>query len=169
MCEVSVRNRDRGYRIDLELVKAVALDLLRRSPWHPEEAVPYGFELGIEFLPSGSMAQVNQNHLGHAGSTDVITFDYGRIPGSDSARTLHCGEIMICPEVAVAQGRQFGTTWQTELARYLIHGILHLHGYDDQTPQARRVMKRAESRLLRETLARFAIRGLGVKRRSPKV
>src|SRR5439155_4782764 len=60
---------------------------------------------------------------------------------------LH-GEIFICIDDAVKQARQFRTTWQSELVRYLTHGVLHAVGYDDLTPADRCVMKREENRLL---------------------
>ena len=47
------------------------------------------------------------------------------------------------------QAGEFGTAWPEELARYVIHGLLHLHGYDDLEPAKRRVMKREENRLVK--------------------
>jgi rRNA maturation RNase YbeY len=61
---------------------------------------------------------------------------------------LH-GEIFICVDEAVAQARRFRTSWQSELIRYLIHGLLHLRGYDDHNASSRRQMKRKEDRVLR--------------------
>jgi rRNA maturation RNase YbeY len=81
-----------------------------------------------------------------------------------SAITLH-GEIFICLDDAVAQARLFGAFWQTELARYLLHGLLHLHGFDDLTPDARRRMKRQENRLLRLAQLQFPLRRLARSRR----
>ena len=81
-----------------------------------------------------------------------------------SAITLH-GEIFICLDDAVAQARLFDTAWQSELARYLLHGLLHLHGFDDQTPAARRRMKLQENRLLRLAQRQFPLRRLARPRR----
>jgi len=86
--------------------------------------------------------------------------------GSRPAATLRLhGEIFLCLDDAVAQARQFGTDWQSELARYLLHGLLHLHGFDDSTPRARRRMKREENRLLRLAQRQFPLRGLARPRR----
>ena len=90
------------------------------------------------------MAKVNWDFLRHEGSTDVITFDHGSTEGR-----LH-GELFISVPEAVGQAEEFGTTWEEELARYVIHGLLHLHGYDDLEPAKRRVMKRHENRLVRK-------------------
>jgi probable rRNA maturation factor len=68
--------------------------------------------------------------------------------------------------VAGEQARRFGVTWQAELARYIIHGILHLRGHDDQNATARRRMKREEGRLLKELDGRFRLSKLAHK---PKV
>ena len=70
------------------------------------------------------------------------------------------GEIFICIDDAVKQARQFRTTWQSELVRYLIHGVLHAVGYGDLTPADRGVMKREENRLLLMLSRQFSLRHL---------
>jgi probable rRNA maturation factor len=65
--------------------------------------------------------------------------------------------LFICLDDAVKQAREFRTTWQEELARYVIHGLLHLRGFDDLEPAARRVMKREENRLLRRAGRAFTL------------
>ena len=67
---------------------------------------------------------------------------------------------------AISQARQFGTTWTSELVRYVIHGVLHLLGHDDVRPVTRRKMKREENRLLKEIARRFPLRKIG---RDPKL
>ncbi|HTH46811.1 MAG TPA: rRNA maturation RNase YbeY [Candidatus Limnocylindria bacterium] len=100
-------------------------------------------EVGIHLVSAREMAQVNWDFLRHEGSTDVITFDHGSTP-----QRLH-GELFISVADAVKQAGEFGTAWTEELARYVIHALLHLHGYDDLEPAKRRVMKREENRLVR--------------------
>jgi len=73
---------------------------------------------------------------------------------------LH-GELFICIDDAVAQARPFRTTWQSEIVRYVVHGILHLQGFDDSTPDARRKMKRQENHLMRALAKRFSFHQLG--------
>ncbi len=68
--------------------------------------------------------------------------------------TLH-GEIFICVDEAIAQARKYAPRWQSEIVRYVIHGILHLLGHDDSRPAARRRMKREENRLLRRLAGKF--------------
>lgn len=102
--------------------------------------------LGFLLVTGTKMAHLNRQFLGHEGSTDVITLDYNDTPGTHQL----CGDIFICPEVAYTQSRAFNTTFHTELVRYAVHGILHLAGYDDTTPDERKRMKKRESTLMKE-------------------
>ena len=136
---VSVRNLQRRRKIDVRWLRQVAFRVLE------EELTARDYDIGICLVSAPRMTRLNEDFLGHQGSTDVITFDYsGR---RSQARLI--GEIVICVDEAVAQARQFHVTWQAEIVRYFVHGILHLSGYDDTTSLARRKMKREEERLLR--------------------
>jgi probable rRNA maturation factor len=64
---------------------------------------------------------------------------------------------------AIAQARKYRCPWQSELARYVIHGALHLRGYDDKRAPSRSRMKREEERLLRLISSRFNLRKLELK------
>jgi len=147
---LSIRNRQRVRAVETRLLRRVTLHLLRN------ELRCADFELGLHLVAAEAMALVNSTFLQHEGSTDVITFDHG---DGKAAERLH-GEIFICLDDAVVQSGQFRTTWQQELARYVIHGILHLRGYGDLEPRARRIMKREEERLLREMGRRFDLNAL---------
>jgi rRNA maturation RNase YbeY len=122
------------------------------------------FDLAIYLVGSPRIIHLNEAFLRHAGPTDVITFDYSNHASriTHHARHIH-GEIFLCVDEAVLQARRFRTTWQSELVRYVIHGVLHLLGHDDRRMAARRNMKRAENRLLRSMSARFALSRLACK------
>ena len=177
---LSVRNRQRVRRVNTPLLRRITLHLLG------EQLRIDDFALAIHLVAALEMARVNKVFLQHEGSTDVITFDHSQHVGADVRRIsnpngpstkrsepphvgcyqgLH-GEIFICLDDAVKQAREFRTTWQSELIRYVIHGLLHLCGHDDLKPAARRKMKREENRLLRETTKRFALAKL--ETRNPK-
>jgi rRNA maturation RNase YbeY len=141
--ELLIRNRQRVRAVNTAFLRQFTRAVLA------EQAGLTSFTLGIHLVGAGEMASVNETYLHHQGSTDVITFDHAGEPASG----LVFGELFICLDDAVAQARAFRTTWPAELARYVIHGILHLRGYDDTTARARQRMKRAENALLR-TLAR---------------
>lgn len=144
-----VANRQRVRRVDARWLRVCAVVLLEELLALTE------YELGVQLVGAREMAQVNQQFLAHEGSTDVITFSYAE-PGE--AR-LH-GEIFICVSDAVAQAAEWGTTWQDEVVRYLVHGVLHLRGFDDLEPAKRRVMKREENRLVTRLARRFALSNL---------
>lgn len=157
MSDLVLRNRQRVRRVHVRLLKQIARALL--AELEVAEA-----ELGIHLVAAGEMAGVNWQYLRHKGSTDVITFDLrdaAGIPSSPVRRgttgvKVH-GEIFICLDDAVKQARQFRTSWQAEIVRYLVHGVLHLLGHDDRQPAARRKMKREENRLLRRLAKEFPL------------
>jgi probable rRNA maturation factor len=131
-------NEQRTRALDLRLLRKITLQLL--SPLLDQTS----FELGFHFVGAKKMAKVNEAFLQHTGSTDVITFDYAEPPGDQ----LH-GEIFICVDDAISQAREFGTSWQREVTRYVVHSLLHLLGYDDLKPALRKKMKAEENRLMK--------------------
>ena len=114
------------------------------------------FELEITILGTLEMTRLNETFLRHRGSTDVLTFDYTEGPRKTALR----GEILVCADEARIQAARFHTSWQSELVRYLVHGVLHLSGYDDHSKASRRKMKREEARLLKELALRFDFKKL---------
>jgi probable rRNA maturation factor len=141
--------------VDLSLLRRILRTLLR-DLLHKEEV-----DLGVCIVDAAEITRLNEAFLHHLGPTDVITFDYAdRAPPSPGtglrrAGTLRaaasqplCGEIFVCLDVARAQARRFHTTWQSELVRYVVHGVLHLEGYDDRKAKDARPMKRAEDTLV---------------------
>ena len=108
------------------------------------------YDLTIVFVNETRMAKINLEHLHHEGATDIITFDYTTPP------LLH-GELIICPAVANEHAAQYQVTLGREIARNIIHGVLHLLGYDDKESTARKKMKREETRLLKKLSRRFSL------------
>lgn len=78
--------------------------------------------------------------------TDVLTFDLRDDAGAEALE----GEIVVSVETAARQARRLRVSPDEEVLRYVIHGVLHLVGYDDHTPGGRRMMRRQENRVLRE-------------------
>ncbi len=154
--DLAFRNRQRTRALNLPLLRRLTLQVLQT------ELGIRDYELGIHFVEAKEMASLNQKFLQHEGSTDVITFDHG---AAGSPAPLH-GEIFISVPDAVKQARAFGTTWQSEIVRYIIHGLLHLRGFDDLQPRKRREMKREENRLLLKMTRQFSLKQIAFKRRS---
>jgi probable rRNA maturation factor len=148
---LSVANRQRTKKINSRLLKEIAAALF--AELKIAEA-----ELGIALVGTREMARVNWQFLQHQGSTDVITFDHRdeALRITHRASRIH-GELFVCVDDAVAQAKTFKTNWQSEVVRYVIHGVLHLLNHDDLQPAARRKMKRAENRLLRRLAKRFSL------------
>ena len=96
------------------------------------------------------MRGVNRRHLGHDYVTDVLSFDLRG--GIAAGRRRLLGEVIIAPSVACRQARRFGQTYRRELARYVIHGLLHWAGYDDHAPTQRRRMERKQESLLQQLM-----------------
>lgn len=148
-------NRQRARRLDTKFLRDIIRTLLT------EELARNDFEVGISIVGEEAMTRLNESFLRHKGSTDVITFDY-----SETSRPKYlAGEIFVCLDEALAQAPRFRVTWQNELVRYIVHGILHLSGFDDKTAEARRKMKREENRLMRRLTAHFSLDRLEVKSR----
>lgn len=98
--------------------------------------------LQINFISSEEITKINEEYLQHEGSTDIITFNY-----SEDTFNLD-GECYICVPVAEENARKYDVSIQNELLRLIIHGILHLIGYDDQNQKDKKVMKKEENRLV---------------------
>jgi probable rRNA maturation factor len=166
-----IRSRQRVRVVDVPLLRRIARRLVE------VDLAIQDYELCLHLVDDPEMAQINGQFLGHHGPTDVITFDQSGL--FDSARlepaampkrlqpgTALCAEIFLSLRQAVAQAALFHTTWQLELTRYLIHGLLHLRGYEDGQPKARRRMKQAENRRLRQLAAVLPLASLA--RRPPR-
>lgn len=151
--DLRLLNRQRARDLDLRLLRQIIGALLADLLKQPH------YDLTVHLVSAPAMARVNQAHLGHSGPTDVITLDYA----APSPENLLAGEIFVCVDVAIVQAREFRAHWTVELVRYLVHGVLHLRGFDDGDPARRRVMKRAEARWLRELGRRFRLRKLARK------
>ncbi len=128
---VTVTNRQRRLKVNTRWLAEVA----RRALEFVEDA---NSQISIVLVTDTTMAELNENYHATAGPTDILTFDYGEGQG----------ELIISVEHAMSHARRFRTTLRHELALYIVHGILHLHGYNDVTPRERRRMRAAERRLM---------------------
>jgi probable rRNA maturation factor len=95
------------------------------------------------------IAAENRHYLGHAGTTDVLSFDL-----SDSLLPGLSAQIIVCAPVAVKQAKYHGLTSRGELMLYVIHGLLHVMGYDDLSVREHAKMSARQDELLKEFLGR---------------
>jgi len=94
--------------------------------------------LEINFVLSETMQRINKKYLKHNYSTDIITFDYS------NERNILDGEIFISIADALQNSKKYRVTLNNEILRLMIHGILHMSGYDDRTIFKRKKMKIVE-------------------------
>ncbi|HVE79742.1 MAG TPA: rRNA maturation RNase YbeY [Gemmatimonadaceae bacterium] len=108
--------------------------------------------VSIALVPARAMAALNRRHLGRPGATDVIAFAFA--PAGAAGPVV--GDVYICPEVARANARAHGVGVREELARLVVHGTLHVLGYDHPhgEDRARSSMWQRQERLVGRALRR---------------
>lgn len=132
--DVVVEDRS-GYGIDAKAVKNAAEKVLAALGFNRGE-------LGVWFVSVDEMLVLNRKYMGREETTDVISFPLD-VPGEKDERAaalesgqvmipMLLGDVVICPQVAAKQARAAGTTVAEEICLLLIHGILHIAGYDHE-------------------------------------
>ncbi len=152
---IVIANRQRTRAINARQLQAITRGLF-------EELKIAEGGLGINLVGAREMTRVNETFLQHEGSTDVITFDHADGATRATSPALH-GEVFICVDEAILQAQRFRTTWQSEVVRYVVHGVLHLLGHDDHRADRRRKMKREENRLVRRLGRKFSLAQTGAR------
>lgn len=85
---------------------------------------------------------LNQKYLRHDYATDVLTFDMG-------SKAVLEAEIIISAQTAQRNAAEYGVSVKSEIVLYMIHGVLHVLGYDDHTPSGIKKMRRKEAELMK--------------------
>ena len=111
-------------------VKMPKIKKRETTAWIKAVAAEYGRktgEIGYMFVSDEKILEVNREYLGHDYYTDIITFDY------DEGGTIN-GDIVISLDTVRSNAEALGKTYDEELHRVIIHGILHLCGINDKGP-----------------------------------
>jgi probable rRNA maturation factor len=103
------------------------------------------YEISLAFVDNPTIHRLNQRYLQHDEPTDVLSF-----PLSEAKASKLAGELVLGVEVAAEQAATRGHDVQTELTLYVIHGLLHLCGYDDHDDADRAAMRERERHYLRQ-------------------
>ena len=117
-----------------------SLDYPQVERWIRAVAAQYGFSVGdlnYIFCNDEKILAVNLEFLQHDYYTDIITFDY-------TTRTRVNGDIYISLDTVASNAEQVGATFDQELHRIIIHGLLHLTGQADKTPETKAQMTAKE-------------------------
>jgi rRNA maturation RNase YbeY len=125
---------------DLRLDEAALEDLVRAV------VAVEGFEiqyLGIILADHETVLALNRDYLAHDYLTDVLSFSL-----DDTDEAVVDGEVYVDLDTAAERHTEFGTSFQEEARRYVVHGLLHLLGYDDATPAEKATMRALEDRYL---------------------
>ena len=135
---VDIADRQRSLRVGRRWLER----LVRRTL--ACEGIDAG-EIAVVLVDDRRMAGLHDRWLGEKGPTDVITFDLSA--GGPAGRLQ--GDIVVSTETAQRRSRDFGWPPRLELAYYVIHGLLHLSGYDDREPGDRRAMRLRERAVMK--------------------
>ena len=131
-------------RFTSEDIGMPVLDERKVGKWIRAVAAEYGYAVGninYIFCSDERELEVNRAFLGHDYYTDVITFDYS------TSQTLN-GDIFISLETVQSNAQMVGEPYEKELLRILIHGVLHLTGQGDKTPETKAEMTAKEEKAL---------------------
>ena len=127
-----------------DTIEMPCLDLSQIERWIRSVAATYGFSVGdlnYVFCDDEKILAVNREFLQHDYYTDIITFDY-------TTRTRVNGDIFISLDTVRSNAEKVGTTFLDELHRIIIHGLLHLTGQGDKTPETKAEMTAKENAAL---------------------
>jgi probable rRNA maturation factor len=135
--EISVRNRQRKIPVNVAALQPFAAKAVRRclqSRKRKQTDLSKLPKIFVWLISDRRMSQLHRQFLGETGPTDVLTFQHG--------------EIFISVETAKRHAHGFGNSLGRELQLYIVHGLLHLHGFDDRTQSGAQKMKKAQEKIL---------------------
>ncbi|MCX5668129.1 MAG: rRNA maturation RNase YbeY [Candidatus Omnitrophica bacterium] len=137
---IAVSNLNKKHRIDEKLIKIIVVNILKILKKSSNA------KLEIVFLSDRAIKPLNKRYKGTDRATDVLSFDLGS-----------CGQILISSDMALRNSRVFNTLIEKELVLYVIHGILHLYGYDDRKPSDKLRMFRKQDSVLEKLCAKVKL------------
>jgi len=126
--------------LDLAPTERVFMALVRALPELP------GGVINVAFVDEARSQEMNREYSGNDYATDVLSFSYIE-EGSEPIEDV-VGEIAICYEIALRQAEQAHTTPSEEVALLTVHGVLHILGWDHQTPADQERMQALQKELL---------------------
>ena len=135
--EITVRNLQRKVPVDvvdLEMFARNAAELCLRLPRRKKTDLAQLREISVLIVSDRKIASLHRQFMNESRPTDVITFQHG--------------EIFVGVESARRNARRFGNAFERELRLYVVHGLLHLHGFDDRNAASARRMQVVQRKIL---------------------
>jgi len=135
--KITVRNLQRKMPVDvvdLEMFARKAAELCLRLPRRKKTDLAQLREISVLIVSDRKIASLHRQFMNESGPTDVITFQHG--------------EIFVGVESARRNARRFGNAFERELRLYVVHGLLHLHGFDDRNAASGRRMRVVQRKIL---------------------
>lgn len=149
---VIVDARHGGGALDLDRVRDAALFALAQID------APESSEASVTFVSDDEMAELNEAYRGIVGPTDVLSFEcdnlddgFPEMEGAEGPYTL--GDIIIAPDVAAKQAGEYGNQYLDEIDMLVVHGVLHLNGYDHIADEDAAVMEPLQDDILAKLAA----------------
>ena len=139
--EISVRNRQRKIPVNVAGLQKFAVKAVQNCLQLQKEKqtdLRKSGEISVLLISDRRICQLHRQFLGQRGPTDVLTFRHG--------------EIFISVETAKRHARIFDNPLVRELQLYIVHGLLHLHGFGDRTPAEARRMKNVQEKIVNDAL-----------------
>ncbi len=140
---ITIHNKQK----DLKLASAT---LKKMIPFLLSELGVYTNEVIVHFISDAKTKKIHADFFNDPSSTDCMSFPID-LPSSKETTSHILGEIFVCPKTAITYAEKKGIDPYEETTLYVIHGLLHLIGYDDLDPISKRVMRKMEKRCLKIT------------------
>lgn len=157
--------------LDVSFSDKISVDMNEMEPWErnlstlagdllmeqwPREERPQQIDISLVFLTAEEIGNLNAQYRGLPEPTDVLSFPMWEEEGAFSPpsnwQMLELGDIVVCPSVVSSNAAEKGVPFEKELVLVIIHGLLHLIGFDHDTPEKERRMWDLQSKWLERAL-----------------
>jgi len=137
--EIRTNNRQKKFKIHPQAIEFLCVQLLAA------ESQNENCELDLSIVDDEEIEKLNVEYLHHEGPTDVISFSQREnICDYDDQETAQLGDVVVSADRALEQSKSFNTNFNDEFGLYIIHGILHLLGYDDIEDEKKFIMEKQQ-------------------------
>ena len=139
--EVLITNDQEAVEINLDIIREIALEIMKF------EGSPENSQLSMVFCDDEAIKELNNEYRSKNEPTDVLSFPMELENFVPEIRLL--GDIVISTDTAIRQAKEYNHSVMTEIVILMIHGLLHLHGYDHIEEDDRRKMRVREAEILK--------------------